>query len=181
MYLVFTRMPGESYRMWLRSLLYLCYVFRGLINSLVYSGFLFQVCFRKGGILSWNRLEIGSLHDMLCSSIRFRLPLSLSRMYRLSLPSVGWTVTTGVCDVLLSPPSITTTLGFSSKGFSFMADVWSSTSSASCSFREADFFLSHAANNLPHKHRCWSKSVVSLTVAPPAPPIFNTAFWTFVQ
>ena len=24
MYLVFTRMPGESYRRWLRSLLYLC-------------------------------------------------------------------------------------------------------------------------------------------------------------
>ena len=37
MYLVFTRMPGESYRRWLRSLLlYLCYVFRALINSLVY-------------------------------------------------------------------------------------------------------------------------------------------------
>ena len=35
MYLVFTRMPGESYRKWLRSLLlYLCYVFRALINSL---------------------------------------------------------------------------------------------------------------------------------------------------
>ena len=36
MYLVFTRMPGESYRRRLRSLLlYLCYVFRALINSLV--------------------------------------------------------------------------------------------------------------------------------------------------
>ena len=36
MYLVFTRMPGESYRRWLRSLLLcLCYVFRALINSLV--------------------------------------------------------------------------------------------------------------------------------------------------
>ena len=34
MYLVFTRMPGESYRRRLRSLLlYLCYVFRTLINS----------------------------------------------------------------------------------------------------------------------------------------------------
>ena len=34
MYLVFTRMPGESYRRRLRSLLlYLCYVFRALINS----------------------------------------------------------------------------------------------------------------------------------------------------
>ena len=34
-YLVFTRMPGESYRGRLRSLLlYLCYVFRALINSL---------------------------------------------------------------------------------------------------------------------------------------------------
>ena len=36
MYLVFTRMPGESYRRRLRSLLlYLCYVFRVLISSLV--------------------------------------------------------------------------------------------------------------------------------------------------
>ena len=36
MYLVFTRMPGESYRRRLRSLLLcLCYVFRALINSLV--------------------------------------------------------------------------------------------------------------------------------------------------
>ena len=36
MYLVFTRMPGESYRRRLRSLLlYLCYVFRALINSIV--------------------------------------------------------------------------------------------------------------------------------------------------
>ena len=36
MYLVFTRMPGECYRRRLRSLsLYLCYVFRALINSLV--------------------------------------------------------------------------------------------------------------------------------------------------
>ena len=36
MYLVFTRMPGESYLRRLRSLLlYLCYVFRALINSLV--------------------------------------------------------------------------------------------------------------------------------------------------
>ena len=36
LYLVFTRMPGESYRMQLRSLLlYLCYVFWALISSLV--------------------------------------------------------------------------------------------------------------------------------------------------
>ena len=36
MYLVFTRMPGESYRRRLRSLLLcLCYVFRALITSLV--------------------------------------------------------------------------------------------------------------------------------------------------
>ena len=35
MYFVFTRMPGESYRRRFRSLLlYLCYVFRALINSL---------------------------------------------------------------------------------------------------------------------------------------------------
>ena len=36
MYLVFTRMPGESYHRRLRSLLlYLCYVFRALINFFV--------------------------------------------------------------------------------------------------------------------------------------------------
>ena len=36
MYLVFTRMPGESYCRRLRSsVLYLCYVFRALISSLV--------------------------------------------------------------------------------------------------------------------------------------------------
>ena len=36
MYLVFTRVPGESYCRRLRSLLlYLCYVFRALLNSLV--------------------------------------------------------------------------------------------------------------------------------------------------
>ena len=35
MYLVFTRMPGESYRRRLRSLFRLCDVFRALINFLV--------------------------------------------------------------------------------------------------------------------------------------------------
>ena len=35
MYLVFTRMPGESSRRRIGSLLYLCDVFRALINSLV--------------------------------------------------------------------------------------------------------------------------------------------------
>ena len=40
MYLVFTRMPCESYRRRLRSfLLYLCYVFPAQINSLVCCGF----------------------------------------------------------------------------------------------------------------------------------------------
>ena len=34
MYLVFTCMPGESYHRRLKSLLYLCYIFRALINSL---------------------------------------------------------------------------------------------------------------------------------------------------
>ena len=34
-YVVFTHVPGKSYRRWLRSLLlYLCYVLRALINSL---------------------------------------------------------------------------------------------------------------------------------------------------
>ena len=36
MYLAFTHMPGESYRRRFRSLLlYLCYVYRELVNSLV--------------------------------------------------------------------------------------------------------------------------------------------------
>ena len=36
MYLVFTHKPGESYCRWLRSLLlYLCYIFCTMINSLV--------------------------------------------------------------------------------------------------------------------------------------------------
>ena len=44
MYLAFTRMPGESYRRWLRSLLlYFCYIFRTLINSLVC--WFFLLCF----------------------------------------------------------------------------------------------------------------------------------------
>ena len=34
MYLVFTRMPGDSYRRRLRSLLlYVCYVFREVVNA----------------------------------------------------------------------------------------------------------------------------------------------------
>ena len=46
MYLVFTRMPGESYRRRLGSLLlYLCCVFRALINSLVYLCFCFVFVF----------------------------------------------------------------------------------------------------------------------------------------
>ena len=45
MYLVFTRMPCESYRRRLRSLLYLCYVFRALINSLLcgFNSYLFSI------------------------------------------------------------------------------------------------------------------------------------------
>ena len=42
MYPAFTRMPGESHRRRLRSLLYLCYVFRALINSLLYRFFSFS-------------------------------------------------------------------------------------------------------------------------------------------
>ena len=45
MYLLFTRMPGASYRRQLRSLLlYLCYVFRSLINSLVWLFLFTSVC-----------------------------------------------------------------------------------------------------------------------------------------
>ena len=52
-YLVFTRMPGESYRRRLRSLLsYLCYLFGALINSLVC-----WLCFEKlmVPLHRWNR------------------------------------------------------------------------------------------------------------------------------
>ena len=49
MYLVFTGMPGESYRMCLRSLLLcLCCVFRALINSLV-CWFLHSTVFMRPG------------------------------------------------------------------------------------------------------------------------------------
>ena len=45
MYLVFTRMPSEIYRRRLRSLvLYLCYVFRPLINSLCTSALGLVLC-----------------------------------------------------------------------------------------------------------------------------------------
>ena len=51
MYLVFTRLPGEIYRRRLGSLvLYLCYVFRSLINSLYTSALglvLFQIKGKK--------------------------------------------------------------------------------------------------------------------------------------
>ena len=45
MFLVFTGMPGESYRRQLRSLLlYLCYVFRALINFLCVDNFTVFCC-----------------------------------------------------------------------------------------------------------------------------------------
>ena len=55
MYLVFTRIPGESYRRRFRSLLlYLCDVFRALINSLVYCSLgLFVQCRQQ----SWQSLR----------------------------------------------------------------------------------------------------------------------------
>ena len=65
MYLAFTRMPGESYRRRLRSLLsYLCHVIRALINSLV-SWFctsavglvLFQICC-KMSMMSFRILSL---------------------------------------------------------------------------------------------------------------------------
>ena len=43
---VFTRMPGESYFRRLRSLLYLCYVFRALINPcelILFVGYLLTI------------------------------------------------------------------------------------------------------------------------------------------
>ena len=67
MYLVFTRMPGETYSSRLRSLLlYLCYVFRALINSLV-CGFctsalglvLFQICVKVGSTDEIQLLNCG--------------------------------------------------------------------------------------------------------------------------
>ena len=59
MCLVFTRMPDESYRTRLRSLLLrLCYVFRALINSLVswfYTNALGSFCYRFLSFYShWN-------------------------------------------------------------------------------------------------------------------------------
>ena len=55
MYLVFTRMPGESYRRWLRSLLlYLCDVFRALINSLVC--WFWTVTWSPRTVSDWNLL-----------------------------------------------------------------------------------------------------------------------------
>ena len=52
MYLVFTRSPGESYRWRLRSLLlYLCYIFRALIDSLV-------SCFTKPVLSKQDRRDL---------------------------------------------------------------------------------------------------------------------------
>ena len=48
MYLVFTRMPGESYRR--RPFLYLCYAFRALINSFVW-------CSEKARIFEESRVK----------------------------------------------------------------------------------------------------------------------------
>ena len=61
MYLVFTRMPGKGYRRRRRSLLlYLCYVFRALINSLVcwyctsaLGLVLFQICAKSDQLREW--------------------------------------------------------------------------------------------------------------------------------
>ena len=53
MYFVFTRMPGESYCRWLRSLLlYLCYIFWVLINSLVC--WLWNMVSRPGVSVCWQ-------------------------------------------------------------------------------------------------------------------------------
>ena len=55
---VSTRMPGESYFRRLRSLLYLCYVFRALINPcelILFVGYLFTT--GKNYSLSTSRLS----------------------------------------------------------------------------------------------------------------------------
>ena len=88
-YLVFTRMPGERYRWRLRSLLlYLCYVFRALINSVV----CWFICFHitpppsppffspPSSILFFCFSEC-----CLCPSFRIFLFLSLSHCYHLSV------------------------------------------------------------------------------------------------
>ena len=50
MYIVFTRIPGESYRKRLKSLwLYLCYVFRALLNSIVVDFPVVCLCVWGGG------------------------------------------------------------------------------------------------------------------------------------
>ena len=70
MYLAFTCMPGESYCRQLRSLLlYLCYVFQALINSLVYPFFciyLHQVNKLYLGYIFWAL--INSLLCWFCTS-----------------------------------------------------------------------------------------------------------------
>ena len=67
MYLVFTRMPGESYSRRLMSLLlYLCYVFRALINSLVcwsFSSTCFDACTKNRNTYNkraYGRKELSS-------------------------------------------------------------------------------------------------------------------------
>ena len=59
MYRVFTRMPGESYHRWLRSLLYLCYIFQALINSFVRRRFQFLTQFSSAAGLS-NKIKLKS-------------------------------------------------------------------------------------------------------------------------
>ena len=76
MYLVFTRVPGENYRRRLRFLLlYLCYVFRALINSLVCWLFTQRKILSGETILStttWTRAHIHTgtcTHEYILSGI----------------------------------------------------------------------------------------------------------------
>ena len=59
MYLVFTRMSGESYRRRLRSLLYLCYVFRALIDDLRKSRGLHSVSAYRHGLYIYRSRPAG--------------------------------------------------------------------------------------------------------------------------
>ena len=81
LYLVFTRMPGESYRRRLRSLLlYLCYVFRALINSLACWLYTLVQAIDNDSIdeskIQWSR-SLGELTDTEWQCI---LPLSRYRI-----------------------------------------------------------------------------------------------------
>ena len=106
MYLVFTRMPGESYRRRLKSvLLDLCYVFRALNNSLVCS-----TCIIKCNpvhyvslslslsLEGWMKKRIVLIPLPLLIKNSFVRSLSLSLSLSLILSASTYCVAVCVCD-----------------------------------------------------------------------------------